>query len=212
MNVKHNSLSKVCVIDHLNVWSDFREIKYKKKNIDFHDTKYENIEEDTLDFFKLFFEKYIVHLNIDKNNNFIFVMKKLLNYNNILYKILDIYKHINIRFIIIESKFSNDILDKNKDDFLCQYIFKFLMTNNDCILISNDKYRDKKNYVNKFQNLSENSEFDFLKIKIITKTNMNIENSQLKLKFNSTICNTILDSSIHMNRLVIPKNELNNIF
>ena len=36
----------VYIIDFLNIFSDFREIKYKKENIDFHSTKHLNKEQE----------------------------------------------------------------------------------------------------------------------------------------------------------------------
>ena len=52
-------LSPIYICDYLNIFSDFREIKYKKLNIDFHTVKHMNKERDTYEFFELFFKKYI---------------------------------------------------------------------------------------------------------------------------------------------------------
>ena len=57
--IANNYKSNVYIVDFLNIFSDFREIKYKKDNIDFHSVKHCNKEQDTYDFFKLFFSKYI---------------------------------------------------------------------------------------------------------------------------------------------------------
>ena len=46
---------KYYVIDFFNIFSDYREIIYKKRDIDFHSVKHENKEKDTYDFFHLFF-------------------------------------------------------------------------------------------------------------------------------------------------------------
>ena len=119
----------VYIVDFLNIFSDFREIKYKKSNIDFHSVKHCNKEKDTYDFFNLFFTKYIDHVNIDKSSQFYFVMKKLNNYDTILDNIIKSHDKFNMQFIIIEDKYDNVILDKNKDDFLCQYFFCILQTN-----------------------------------------------------------------------------------
>jgi hypothetical protein len=202
-NIKKNS--PIYVVDFLNIFSDFREIKYKMTNINFHSVKHTNKEKDTLDFFKLFFTKYISYTGIKKDSNFLFVMKKITNYDSILYNILEIYKELNIRFIIIESKYEFDILDKNKDDFLCQYIFSYLMINNDnCNLISNDKYRDRNVYVKEFSN--NNSTF----IRVIKKTVNNlIENAVLKLDIDQIICKNILTQKCK--RCTIPKHKLINI-
>jgi len=194
----------IYVADYLNLFSDFREMKYKKENVDFHQVKHYNKEKDTIEFFELFFTKYIKYVNINKKSNFIFVMKKITNYDEILYKILESYNDINIRFIIIESKYENITLDKNKDDFLCQYLFNFLVKNNDnCILISNDKYRDRDAYIKIFQDSNLNS------IKVIKKQDNQIIIENLELKFDSLICNSLLNQKYK--RSVIPKNKLNNI-
>ena len=145
----------IYITDYLNIWSDYREIKYKMNNVDFHSVKHKNLEIDTFEFFELFFTKYIEYTNININSNFIFILKKITKYEEILVKILKKYHNVNIRFIVIESKYNELLLDKNKDDFLCQYLFCFLMkTNNNCILISNDKYRDLLSYVNKYDKIS----------------------------------------------------------
>jgi hypothetical protein len=194
----------IYVADYLNLFSDFREMKYKKENVDFHQVKHYNKEKDTIEFFELFFTKYIKYVNINKNSNFIFVMKKITNYDEILYKILESYSDINIRFIIIESKYENITLDKNKDDFLCQYLFNFLVKNNDnCILISNDKYRDRDAYIKIFQDSNLNS------IKVIQKHENLLKIENLELKFDISICNSLLNQKYK--RTVIPKNKLNNI-
>jgi hypothetical protein len=180
----------IYVIDFLNVFSDHREMKYEKQKINFHDVKHCNKKQDTFDFFDLFFTKYISHMKINKKSNFIFVMKKISNYENTLLQILELYKDIDIRFIIIETVYTfslnEEILDKNKDDFLCQYILSFLMRNNEkCILISNDKYRDRNLYVDKFNNLQSTT----VRILKKSKFNKNIIENQL-LKLNSTNENT----------------------
>jgi hypothetical protein len=197
--------SPIYIVDFLNIFSDFREIKYKMLNIDFHSVKHVNKEKDTLDFFKIFFTKYISYTGIKKDGNFLFVMKKITNYDNILYKILELYNEFNIRFIIIESKYDSDILDKNKDDFLCQYIFSYLISNNDnCILISNDKYRDRNIYVKEFSNNSSTY------IRVIKKTVNNlIESALLNINIEKILCNKILSQVCK--RCTIPKNKLRNI-
>lgn len=202
-NIKKNS--PIYIVDFLNIFSDFREIKYKMSNVDFHSVKHINKEMDTLDFFKIFFTKYISYTGIKKDGNFLFVMKKITNYDSILYKILELYKDFNIRFIIIESKYASDILDKNKDDFLCQYIFSYLISNNDnCILISNDKYRDREVYVKEFSNNSSTY------IRVVKKTDNNlIESALLNIDIEKLICNKILTQVCK--RCTIPKNKLKNI-
>ena len=202
-NIKKHS--PIYIVDFLNIFSDFREIKYKMSNIDFHSVKHINKEKDTLDFFRIFFTKYIAYSGIKRDGNFLFVMKKITNYDTILYNILELYKDINIRFIVIESKYDSDILDKNKDDFLCQYIFSYLISNNDnCVLISNDKYRDRSVYVKEFSN--NNSTL----IRVIKKTENNlIESASLNIDIERIICNRILNQICK--RCTIPKNKLKNI-
>lgn len=203
-NLKKNS--PIYIVDFLNIFSDFREIKYKMSNVDFHSVKHVNKEKDTLDFFKIFFTKYISYIGIKSDGNFLFVMKKITNYDNVLYKVLELYEEFNIRFIIIESKYELDILDKNKDDFLCQYIFSYLISSNDnCILISNDKYRDREIYVKEFSNNS--STF----IRVLKKTNNNnlIESALLNIDIETILCNKILTQICK--RCTIPKNKLRNI-
>lgn len=197
--------SPIYIIDFLNIFSDFREIKYKKYNIDFHSVKHMNKEKDTLDFFSIFFTKYLSYTDINKNSNFIFVLKKITNYDITLYKILDLYKSFNLRFVVIESKYNIDILDKNKDDFLCQYICSFLMYNNDnCTLISNDKYRDKSVYVSEFQ--KNNTAFIHL---IKNNSNGKIEHEEKQIVLQQNICKDII-SKVYK-RCTIPKNKLDNI-
>jgi hypothetical protein len=197
-----NINEKIYIADYLNIFSDFREIKYKMKNIDFHSIKHKNKEQDTFEFFELFFTKYIQSINIDINSNFIFILKKISNYSNTLTKILKKYNNINIRFIIIESKYNQLLLDKNKDDFLCQYLFCFLMENNDnCILISNDKYRDNFNYITKYKHI----------IITILKNNNCDSNCviQTEIEMHSNILK--LMNNTKYPRKVIPKNQLQKI-
>jgi hypothetical protein len=195
---KPPSLQKnIYVVDHLNIWSDYREIKYKKANIDFHSVKHTNKEEDTIAFFELFFTRYINYAKMDINSNFIFVLKKISNYDKILIRILEKYSNIEIRFIIIETKYDQILLDKNKDDFLCQYILCFLMEHNDnCILISNDKYRDLNAYIDKFSSAS---------IRVMKLNKNVIENSVMELNINESI---IYKNKKNYKRCTIPKNKI----
>ena len=196
----YNKVGKVYIVDFLNIFSDFREIKYKKENIDFHSVKHSNKEKDTYDFFNLFFTKYIDYVNIDKSIQFYFIMKKLHNYEVILDNIIKMHKIFNMKFIIIEDKYKNELLDKNKDDFLCQYFFYTLQKTHDCVLISNDKYRDKQNYIRLFN-------FDIF-IRVVSFDNKNniIEKSMLKIQLSDNISNLIILQKF--NRCTIPKRDL----
>jgi hypothetical protein len=191
----------VYIVDFLNIFSDFREIKYKKQNVDFHSVKHSNKEQDTYDFFKLFFSKYIDYVKIDRTSQFYFVMKKLNDYENILDNIMKIHSEFNMRFIIIEDKYDNIILDKNKDDFLCQYFFYILQKNNNCVLISNDKYRDKKNYIKLFN-------FD-ISIRVVNynKKTSSLEKSTLTIKLTDSISDNMIFQKY--TRCTIPKRDLN---
>lgn len=194
---------KIYIVDFLNIFSDFREIKYKRVNIDFHLIKHTNKIKDTYDFFKLFFTKYIDHIKINRSSQFYFVMKKLNNFDIILCNIIKTYNDFNVKFIIIEDQFSKEILDKNKDDFLCQYFFYILSQNNDCTLISNDKYRDRQKYIKLFN-------FDIsLQVMTLNKTTQLIEKSILKIELTKKISDNIISQKY--NRCTIPKQKLNNI-
>ena len=199
--IAKNYKSNVYIVDFLNIFSDFREIKYKKDNIDFHSVKHCNKEQYTYYFFKLFFSKYIDYVQIEKTSKFYFVMKKLNDYETILDNIMKNHSEFNMRFIIIEDKYDNIILDKNKDDFLCQYFFYILQKNNNCVLISNDKYRDKKNYIKLFN-------FD-ISIRVVNynKKTSSLEKSTLKIELTDSISDNMIFQKY--TRCTIPKRDLN---
>lgn len=191
----------VYIVDFLNIFSDFREIKYKKQNVDFHSVKHSNKEQDTYDFFKLFFSRYIDYVKIDRSSQFYFVMKKLNDYETILDNIMRTHDEFNMKFIIIEDKYNNLILDKNKDDFLCQYFFYVLQKNNRCILISNDKYRDKRSYIKLFN-------FDiFIRVVNYNSKTKNLEKSTLKIRLTDSIGDHLILQKY--TRCTIPKRDLN---
>lgn len=141
---------KTYIIDYLNVFSDYRETFYKENGQDFHDIKYISKEIDTRNFFDLFFTKYTSVAKIDSKSHFIFVFKKMYNYQDILMSILDKYKHLYIRFIIIPDRYNNALVESNKDDFICQYL---LTVYNDTILVSNDKYDNRETYLYLYKEL-----------------------------------------------------------
>lgn len=189
--------SKIYIIDFLNIFSDFREIKYKKENVDFHNVKHYNKINDTLDFFELFFTKYLDYAKINSKSSFLFVMKKLHSYENLLQKILKKYNNFDIIFLIIEDRYNNILLEKNKDDFMCQYIFHTLQKSNDCHLISNDKYRDRTLYLGLFT-------FDINLTLISNETKNNI-----KINLKNELLNQMLKK--RYNSCSIPKKNLINI-
>ena len=196
-------LSTVYIVDFFNIFSDFREIKYKKQNIDFHSVKHNNKEQDTYDFFKLFFSRYIDYVKINKTSHFYFIMKKLNNYEDILDNIIKTHSEFNIKFIIIEDKFENAMLDKNKDDFLCQYFFYIFQKTNPCILISNDKYRDSCNYIKLFN-------FEIC-IKVIgydkEGTTKHLRKTMVKIQLTNEISDMMISQKY--TRCTIPKRNLN---
>lgn len=203
MNVQYQNFQtrrRIYIVDFFNIFSDFREIKYKKSNIDFHNVKQRNKQQDTSDFFELFFTKYIQYMNIQRDSRFIFIMKKLNEYESILEDLVRKYHVFDIKLIIIEDKYHNDILDKNKDDFLCQYIFYILQQKYNVDLISNDKYRDRQNYVSLFT-------FDILTTSISWNNKLCcLEKSTCKLKVNNLICNNLMTQKCK--RCSIPKHKL----
>ncbi|NDC94806.1 hypothetical protein EB118_11385 [bacterium] len=132
----------VVVIDYLNVFSDFREIKYKRERLNFHEVKHKNKTVDTYEFFKLFFTRYTREFMFREGTKFYFVMKKLYGYQATLDVILRRYAQFDLTFVVIEQKYTDYIVDKNKDDFVCMYFYNFFRDKGSCYLLSNDKYRD----------------------------------------------------------------------
>lgn len=203
MGIKGNMSkdTKIYIIDFLNIFSDYREIEYKLKSVNFHDVKNLNKDTDTRNFFKFFFNQYISYAKINvKCSNFIFVLKKLTNYGHILTEILNEYSsRINIKFIIINTRSDMGIIDKNKDDFLCQYIMCALTKKFDnCILISNDRYRDRVNYINEFRNSTMN-------VSILTVN----QEDHLEFRINKNICN-LMTTKVY-SRCSISKHKFKNM-
>jgi len=191
------------IVDFFNIFSDYREIKYKKENIDFHTVKHHNKEKDTQDFFDIFFSRYIEYVNINKNSRFIFIMKKLHGYEQVLMNILIKHSIFNVKFLIIEDKYNDDFLDKNKDYFLCQYIFYTMQKRFNCVLISNDKYRDRSAYVRLFT-------FDMsLTAMQWSRSQQKIEKHTLSFHLNKNLSNNLVYQ--RCTRCTIPKNKLDTI-
>lgn len=202
MSKTTNSLP-IYICDFLNLWSDYREIKYKKNHIDFHSVKHHNKEKDTEDFFDLFFTKYIQFVNINKKSKFIFVMKKLNEYEEVLDAIVQKHRDFDITLMIIEEKYTDTLVDKNKDDFLCQYIFYNMAKTQNCVLISNDKYRDRQTYIKFFT-------FDMV-IRTITwnKGRNMLEKAHVTFKVNKSLLNYLIHQKC--TRCTIPKHKLDKI-
>ena len=139
--------SQTYIIDYFNLLGDFRECYYLKQNIDFHSVKNETLYDDTYKFFELFFTYYIKLTNINPNSQFIFVMKKISKYDIVLSDILQKYRNLQIKFVIVKDRYNNELVEQNKDDYICQYL---LLVHNESILISNDKYKNKLEYTNLF--------------------------------------------------------------
>ena len=96
--------------------------------------------------------------------------------------------------------YENKILDKNKDDFLCQYFFYMFKKTNPCMLISNDQYRDAESYIKLFN-------FD-LWIKVVSYNRMSNSLDKTVLKINP--CDFIR-TDLNNKRCAIPKKNLNRI-
>lgn len=210
LNSPMNANNNTYIIDYFNVFSDFREMKYKKDNVDFHFVKHSAKEKDTIEFFDFFFSKYLHSISIDKNSNFMFVMKKLNGYDTILEYIIGKHNMYNIQLIIIDEKLDDNVLDKNKDDFLCQYIFYTLKTQLtekvDVFLISNDKYRDRQSYIALF--IIHIQALKISTMKWNTERSM-IEKTTMTFRVNRHYINSLLKQKCI--RCTIPKHKLNDI-
>jgi hypothetical protein len=141
-------MTKHYIIDYFNIFSDYREIYYKKHGIDFHSVKHKNLEKDTFCFFDIFFSSYSENIGLDMSRQFVFVVKKLHKYTHILEQILQKYRHLDIKFLLVPDRIQDKVVEKNKDDFVCQYMI--CLYGKDSVLISNDKYADTPNYIQSF--------------------------------------------------------------
>ena len=191
MQSSKNSGNISYVVDYFNVFSDYREVYYKNNSKDFHETKYKTIKQDTESFFDVFFTLYLQKMNIDANqSNFIFIIKKIYNYEEILASILEKYKYVHIRFVLVYEKYNDKLIEKNKDDFICQYLIAVFNTNT--ILISNDNYKDKLMYTSAFLTNSRIN-IQVLQYQTSTKT---ITRSSTFLIIDETIINKIISRKI----------------
>jgi hypothetical protein len=139
------------IIDFLNVFSDYREMLYKKQKLDFHTFKDANLQTDLENYFVFFTEKFIEKLHLKTDAKFIFIIKKIPLIESFLPKLLKTYSNFNFEFLIIYSKLNNQLFDKNKDDVLCKFLYNYIPKS---IVITNDLYSDMKNYIYVFDKVS----------------------------------------------------------
>lgn len=171
-------MKNIYIVDFLNIFSDFREMKYNLYNMDWRDFMYSKFETDLNIFFKWFFNYYVKELKLHDDYEYIFIMKNV-GFTN-LFKTL-IKEYPNISFMYME-KHAEPIIEKNKDDFLCNYFYAFYKIQGHNIqLISNDKYKDLENYYQIFRDKT----FD---IKIIK----NSQKYSIKLHIHSIIIEKML--------------------
>jgi hypothetical protein len=145
-----NSPKVTYIVDMLNVFSDFRETYYKRQNVDFHSVKYQNLHKDSYIFFDVFFNDYLKLTGIKKTSRFVFVSKRINHYDDVLANVISKYREFDIKFILVTDKYQDLIIDNNKDDFLCQYL---LTVYSNSVLISNDNYKNNKEYTELFLKL-----------------------------------------------------------
>jgi hypothetical protein len=190
----------IYIIDTLNIFSDFRETFYKRIGVDFHDVKYTSINNDTFAFFDLFFNEYIQLLKIPIQSKFIFVMKKINNYDEVLIALLHKYIGVDLKFIITVDKYTDSLIDQNKDDFICQYL---LTVYDGSILISNDKYKNTREYTHLFLNMRK------INLQIMQCSTSVLTNACAFFIINSSVINKI--HSITFARKCIPKSDFKKI-
>ena len=191
------------VIDFFNVFSDYRETYYKNLGMNFHNVKYTNLLEDSVNFFNLFFDDYLPIVNINRDSEFIFVMKKIHNYEGLLESIINTYKEINIKFVIITDKYQNVLVEQNKDDFICQYLLSIYPNS---ILISNDKYRNRIDYLELYRVLNK------INIQVIhnNRVSERITNANTFYIINKNAIDKI--HRIKFNRASLPKSKFNTLY
>lgn len=143
-------METIYIVDFLNVFSDFREMRYKLYNIDWKDVMHSKFEKDLNIFFKWFFEYYVIELKLEKKCQYVFVMKHI-GFQKLFQNILQTYSLYDILFLTIDKQQDN-LIDKNKDDFLCKYLYCLYKIQGRTVhLISNDLYRDFKDYFSIFK-------------------------------------------------------------
>ena len=186
------TIRKTYIIDFFNVFSDYRETYYNKSGIDFHKVKYTNLVQDTVNFFDLFFSDYIALAGVSIDSDFIFVIKRIYNYDDILVNTIKKYSNVSIKFVLVNDRYTNSLVEQNKDDYICQYLLTVYANS---ILISNDKYKNKRDYTFLFLNLER------INIQVIQK---GINASTFYIIDSST---TKMINSINFDRTSIPKDQ-----
>lgn len=139
------------IIDFLNVFSDYREMLYKKEKLNFHSFKDANLQKDLQNYFVFFTEKFIEKLDLKKSAKYIFIIKKIPLIESFLPDLLKTYSNFDFEFLIIYSKLNNEVFDKNKDDVLCKFLYNYIP---ESIVITNDLYLDMNNYIYVFDKVS----------------------------------------------------------
>lgn len=113
---------------------------------------------DLIKFFKWFFNYYVKELNLHDNYEYIFIIKDI-GYRYLFDSILKEYKNVQMLFLK-KNKSDGDLIEKNKDDFICNYLYVFYkIQGKDVVLISNDKYRDLNTYYKHYENKVIESDF-----------------------------------------------------
>lgn len=172
------------VIDFFNVFSDYRETYYNRLGVDFHTVKYKTIIKDTCAFFELFFTEYVKVAGISpQDSEFIFVVKRIYNYDKCLGDIAKKYRHLSIKFILVNDRYKDSLIEQNKDDYLCQYLLAVYAGS---ILISNDKYNNRTQYITTFMDI-QRINVQVIRENIDTNTfyivNENITRRMLAIRF-----------------------------
>ena len=189
------------IIDFFNVFSDYRETYYKKIKVDFHSVKHATLLKDTRDFFDLFFMDYLKVVGIEDKSEFVFVMKKIYNYEQALLDTLEKYKNLNIKFVIVKDRYDNSLVEQNKDDFICQYLLSIYPKS---VLISNDNYKNKIDYTFLFLELQR------VNIQIIQYNESSVTNAETFYIVNGDITKKI--NSHRYNRRCLPKSKFTTLY
>jgi hypothetical protein len=74
-------------------------------------------------------------------------MKKLYDQSEVMKKVLSDYKEIDIQLFVITHRYPDKLIEKSKDDFMCQYLLTIYPNS---VLISTDNYTDASCYYDNF--------------------------------------------------------------